>query len=104
MEPALWWWMLVGVVSSASGLLAVAVDDTDAAEEPGPRFRDLMVTELGMPEPGPGSEERGDGLGGVLVVDGAGSFERADCTRASSRCIWAVSVRMCASELDGGIL
>ena len=46
------------------------------------------------------TEERGEARGGVLT--GAGSFERADWTRASRRAIWAVSVRICVSELEGG--
>jgi len=45
-------------------------------------------------------EERGEARGGVLM--GAGSLERADWTRASRRAIWAVSVRICVSELEGG--
>jgi hypothetical protein len=44
---------------------------------------------------------RGDERGGVVV--GAGSLDRAECTRASRRCIWAVSVRMCVSEFDVAI-
>jgi hypothetical protein len=35
---------------------------------------------------------------------GAGSFERTECTRASSRCIWAVRDRICDSEFEAGIL
>lgn len=44
----------------------------------------------------------GDARGGVCV--GAGSLDRADCTLASRRCIWAVSDRICDSELEAGIL
>lgn len=44
----------------------------------------------------------GDARGGVCV--GAGSLDRAECTRASKRCIWAVRVRICERELDEGSL
>jgi len=43
---------------------------------------------------------RGEARGGVLI--GAGSLERADCTRCSSRCICAVSVRICVSDVELG--
>jgi hypothetical protein len=67
---------------------------TELAAEPGARFLLLIVTVDGTEEP------MGDALGGVAV--GAGNFERAECTRASSRCICAVSERMCDSEFDVG--
>jgi hypothetical protein len=44
---------------------------------------------------------RGDAFGGVLT--GPGSFDLADCTRCSRRCICAVSVLMCVRELELGI-
>lgn len=48
---------------------------------------------------------RADGRDGVSVAGPVlGSLERADCTRASSRCIWAVRLRMWLSELGGGTL
>lgn len=82
----------VGVASSPATLPA-----TLEAVEPTVRLRLRTVTVDGML-----TEPRGDALGGVLT--GPGSFERADCTRASRRCIWAVRVRMWVSELEGGIL
>ena len=42
----------------------------------------------------------GDPRGGVLI--GAGSFERADCTRCSRRCICAVRVRICVRDVELG--
>ncbi len=73
----------------------------EEAVEPMVRLRDRTVTVEGTVAP-PTMEDRGEPLGGVLT--GAGSFERADCTRASRRCIWAVSDRMCESDVEGGIL
>jgi hypothetical protein len=43
---------------------------------------------------------RGEDCGGVLT--GAGSFDLADCTRCSSRCICAVRVRICVREVEFG--
>lgn len=82
---------IVGVASSPATLPA-----TLEVVEPTVRFRLRMVTVDGT-----AAEDRGENLGGVLI--GPGSFERADCTRASRRCIWAVRVRMWVSELEGGI-
>jgi hypothetical protein len=69
-------WVLVGVVSSPC-------TDEDAVE-PIVRFRDRIVTLDGTLW-APCTEDRGDARGGVLT--GAGSFDLADCTRASNRCI-----------------
>ena len=79
----------VGVASS--GVVLVAVDDTDET----PRLRDRIVTLLLL------ATDLGEARGGVTV--GAGSLERAECTRASRRCIWAVRVRMWVRDVDGGI-
>lgn len=68
------------------------------AVDPTVRFRLRMVTDVGTTLIGP----RGDARGGVLRGFG-GNFERADCTRASRRCIWAVRVRMWVSEFEGRI-
>lgn len=81
----------VGVESS--GVVLVATDETD----PGPRLRDRTVT-LVLPITDP----RGEARGGVGL--GAGSFERAEWTRASRRCICAVRDRMWVNEVDGGSL
>lgn len=43
---------------------------------------------------------RGDARGGVWT--GAGSFDLADCTRCSSRCIWAVRLRICVRDVELG--
>jgi len=59
------------------------------AVDPTVRFRLRMVTDVGTTLIGP----RGDARGGVLTGFG-GNLDRADCTRASRRCIWAVRVRM----------
>lgn len=72
----------------------------DDAVEPMVRFLERIVTVDGTLVPL--TDERGEARGGVLV--GAGSLDRADCTRASRRCICAVSVRMWVSELEPGIL
>lgn len=80
----------VGVASS--GVVLVAVDDTDDT----PRLRVLIVTLLLL------ATDLGEARGGVTV--GAGSLERADWTRASRRCIWAVRVRMWVRDVDGAIL
>lgn len=82
---------MVGVASSPAALPA-----TLEAVEPVARLRLRIVTVEGTL-----TEDRGENFGGVLT--GAGSLDRADCTRASRRCIWAVRVRMCVSELEGGI-
>lgn len=34
------------------------------------------------------------------MLTGAGSFDLADCTRCSSRCICAVRLRICVRELE----
>jgi hypothetical protein len=60
------------------------------------RLRLRMVTLEGMWLCPIAESVRGDALGGVLI--GAGSFDRADCTRCSSLCIWAVSVRICVRD------
>lgn len=78
----------VGVVSSPA---------MDEAVEPAVRFLDRTVTVDGTTLP-----LRGEARGGVKV--GAGSLERAECTLASSFCIWAVSDRMWESELEAGSL
>lgn len=70
-----------GVLSSPARLLAL-----DEAAEPPARLRLRIVTVGGT------LTFRGDERGGVLA--GPGSLERAECTRASSFCICAVSVRM----------
>jgi hypothetical protein len=82
---------LVGVVSSPAW---------EDAVDPMVRFLERIVTVAGTLVPL--TDERGEARGGVLV--GAGSLDRADCTRASKRCICAVSVRMWVSELEPGIL
>jgi hypothetical protein len=71
-----------GVVSEPARLAAL-----DEAVEPTALRRLRIVTVEGTLMT-PRGEERGG------VPTGPGSLERADCTRASSRCIWAVSVRM----------
>ena len=73
---------------------------TDDVVDPIVRFRERTVTVAGTVAPL--AENRGEARGGVLV--GAGSLDRADCTRASSRCIWAVRLRIWERELDPGIL
>lgn len=82
---------LDGVVSSTR---------TDEAVEPLGRFRERIVTVDGTLWT-PRTDERGEARGGV--VTGAGSFDRALCTRASRRCIWAVRVLMWARELLAGL-
>lgn len=82
-----------GVMSEPARLVAL-----EEAVEPTVRLRLRMVTVDGTAMP------RGEERGGVLVDPVAGSLERADWTRASSRCIWAVRVRMWVRELEGGIL
>lgn len=67
---------LVGVVSSPW--------TDDEAVEPTVRFLVRIVTVEGTLL-APWTEERGEARGGVLT--GAGSLDRADWTRASSRCI-----------------
>lgn len=96
-------------------LLAAGVDDvvvvlacvgvesslnTEDAVEPGALLRDRIVTDAGRAEAA--LTDRGDALGGVPV--GPGSLERTDCTRCSRRCICAVRLRMCESELEAGSL
>lgn len=56
------------------------LEATEDAADPPVRFRLRTVTEDGM-----AIEDLGDARGGVVM--GAGSLERAECTRASSRCI-----------------
>ena len=82
-------WLLVGVASSG-----IVIDD---AVEPTVRFLERIVTFVELI-----TDDRGDARGGVAT--GPGSLERAEWTRASSRCIWAVSERMWESEVEGGIL
>lgn len=67
----------------------------DEAVDPVVRFLLRIVTDEGTL-----GVALGDERGGVLTGPG-GSFERADCTRASKRCIWAVSVRRLLSVLEG---
>lgn len=67
-------------------------DDTD----PGPLGRFRMVILLL-----PTTEPRGEARGGVGF--GAGSLDRAFCTRASSFCILAVRDRMWDRDADAGI-
>lgn len=83
-----------GVVVSEPARLAAL----EEAVEPTARLRLRIVTVGGTAIP------RGEERGGVLVDPVAGSLERADWTRASSRCICAVRVRMWVRELEGGIL
>lgn len=83
----------VGVVSSPL--------TDEPVVDPTVRLRERIVTVAGTLE-APWIDERGEARGGVLV--GPGSFERADCTRASSRCICAVSERMWDRELEAGSL
>jgi hypothetical protein len=79
----------------------VECEETDALL-PAVRLRLRMVMLDGMPTV---VELRGLARGGVLT--GAGSFERADCTRCSRRCICAVRLRICVRPLvcdvDGGL-
>ena len=84
---------LVGVVSSPC-TDGVPIDERPVVVVP--RLRERMVT-LDGTLCAPCNDERGEDRGGVLT--GAGSLERADCTRASRRCICAVSERICESEL-----
>jgi len=72
----------VGVASSPAVLPAKL-----EVVEPTVRLRLRIVMEDGTVP-----DVRGEDLGGVLA--GPGSFERAECTRASKRCICAVRVRM----------
>lgn len=83
---------LVGVFSSPA---------RDEADDPAARFRERMVTVDGKDTPW-AAADLGDARGGVCV--GAGSFDLADCTLASSRCICAVSERICVRELEAGSL
>jgi len=83
----------VGVVSSAPA--------SDEAVDPTLRFLERIVTVDGTETP-PMTEDRGEARGGVLT--GAGSFDLADCTRASRRCIWAVRDRIWEREFEGGSL
>ena len=84
--------MLVGVGSSPA---------TEDAAEPLVRLRERIVTDEGMAV-ALYTLVRGEARGGVRV--GPGSLDRAECTRASSRCICAVSVRMWVSEFEVGSL
>ena len=79
----------------------VGVVSSPATDDAADRFRDRIVTDDGTPAE-PLTEARGDARGGVCV--GAGSLDRTECTRASRRCICAVSVRICERELEAGIL
>ena len=78
-------------VEPTEGVLSLS-DAPEAAEIvlPVVRLRLRMVTEDGMYVCN--VEFRGDDLGGVEI--GAGSLERAECTRCSRRCICAVRDRI----------
>jgi hypothetical protein len=84
----------------ADGVSSPPIDDP-LAVLPVARFLLRIVTLGGMKFEPMLDIVRGEALGGVLT--GAGSFDLADCTLCSSRCIWAVSVRMCVRELEFGI-
>ena len=58
------------------------------------------VTDAGMAWCPMADALRGDARGGVCT--GAGSFDRADCTRCSSFCICPMRPRICRSEPDDG--
>lgn len=75
------WLPLEMVEGGLRGVSSPAMED---AEEPVVRLRERIVTVEGMLIP-PCTEDRGDARGGVR--DGAGSLDRAECTRASRRCI-----------------
>lgn len=80
--------------------VGVSSANDEEAMEPMVRLRLRTVTVDGTAPPM--TDERGDALGGVLT--GAGSLERADCTRASRRCICAVRDRIWVSEVEVGSL
>ncbi|KAI6766956.1 hypothetical protein HG531_011316 [Fusarium graminearum] len=84
--------ILVGVGSSPV---------TEDAAEPLVRLRDLIVIEAGMLV-ALYTLVLGEARGGVRV--GPGSLDRTECTRASSRCICAVRVRIWVSEFEVGSL
>lgn len=84
----------------AEKLDGVSSPRTEEAVEPVGRLRERIVTVEGTLWT-PLTEDRGDARGGV--VTGAGSFDRALWTRASRRCICAVSDRMWLSELVVGM-
>lgn len=71
----------------------------DDVAEPAVRLRERTVTDGGTLLC---LADRGDARGGLLA--GPGSFDRTLCTRASSRLIFSVRVRMCDSELEAGSL
>ncbi len=80
---------LVGVASSVSGagLRPATLEAREEAVLPAVRFRLRIVTVEGtaLEAALPITELRGEACGGVAI--GAGSFERADWTRASRRAI-----------------
>lgn len=87
-----------GVWSSCTNGAGMEFEDV---VDPVVRFRLRIVTLLGIPAcPKALVPFLGLDLGGVLT--GAGSLLLADCTLCSSRCICAVSVRICVSEVEFG--
>lgn len=60
----------------------------------------LLIVTLGGIEGFAVETVRGDARGGVCT--GAGSFDLAECTRCSNRCICAVRLRMCVSDVEFG--
>lgn len=98
------WRALVGVASSVSGggRRPATLEAREEAVLPIVRLRERMVTVEGIAPEAAVVVPRGEARGGVEI--GAGSLERAECTRASRRAIWAVRERIWVRELDGGIL
>lgn len=88
------------------GVKSSPVNEEDAVDWVVARLRERTVIEVGTVGVTVAAGGREDGRGGVLLppLGGAGSLDRTECTLASSRCIWAVSRRMCDNELDAGIL
>jgi hypothetical protein len=84
--------ILVGVGSSPA---------TEDAAEPLVRLRERIVIDAGILV-ALYTLVLGEARGGVRV--GPGSLDRAECTRASSRCICAVRVRIWVSEFEVGSL
>jgi hypothetical protein len=84
--------ILVGVGSSPV---------TEDAAEPLVRLRERIVIDAGILV-ALYTLVLGEARGGVRA--GPGSLDRAECTRASSRCICAVRVRMWVSEFEVGSL
>jgi hypothetical protein len=97
------WRDVAPVVAGPRGLVGVVSSPPwtdEEAVEPTVRFLVRIVTVEGTLL-APWTEDLGDARGGVLT--GAGSLDRADWTRASSRCIWAVRLLMWVREFEAGI-